>query len=231
MIKLAVQLPAYGRKIDAGHAGMWLSLGHALASNEETFELVGFDVVEANPVADARNLCVEHALQVEADWLLMVDADTYCDDLEGCGLALLQMIRDADRQQAAVVGAPVRARQWAGHDRTVWKLDEVPAIQIPGRPAAKQTMSKAPEAYYLGKLVETPRIGGACMAVNLGWIRASMPMPPWFTHEPTLLGSREDRLRGTGEDVTFCDMVRIRGGLILVDGRVLPKHVMDGARL
>ncbi len=231
MIKLAIELPAYGHKLDAGHAAMWTSFGFAVAANDTKFIIVDHGVVDANPVADARNMALERALIAEADWVLMIDADTYVDNIDDAGVALLQMISDAHKRKAAIVGAPVRAREWDGHHRTVWRLDEVSRIADIGGKVPVPTMSRAPEEYYADKLVETPRIGGACMAVNLGWIREKMPVPPWFTHEPNLMGSRESRLRGSGEDVVFCDMVRIRGGLILCDGRVLPKHVMKGERL
>jgi hypothetical protein len=230
LIRLAVGVPAFGMQIDVGHGNMWLMLGHALCANEEVFSLVSFRTVSMNPVADARNDLVNAALEKEADWLLMVDADTYYEGEDA--VPILQMIRDAWRAGAAAVAAPVRARGWKEHQRTVWMLDETPKILAPGvqRPG-EATMSVADEERYRGKLVPCLRIGAAFMAVNLHWIRGNLPDPPWFTHEPAMVGPRQGRLRSHGEDVVFCDMIRIRDGLLLVDGRIYPKHVMDGERL
>lgn len=231
MIKLAVGLPAYGEKIDKSHAGMWLSFGHALAANEDQFDLVGFNEVDGNPVADSRNRIIWDAYAAEADWVLMCDSDTYYrgenDDClnDGAGLQILQMIKDADRAGAAVVGAPVRARRFPGFARTVWMMDKISRA-----PSGRPTMSVADEACYAGQLVECARIGGAFLAINLNWLKEKMPDPPWFTHEPIMQGPRFERLHCYGEDVGFCDSVKIKGGKIFVDGRIFPRHVMVSER-
>lgn len=232
MIRLAIGIPSFGMVVDAMHSMMWLELGHALCSNEDKFEFVWMQAVSMNPVSDARNYFVHEALKHEADWLLQVDADTYYD---GEGVNILQMIRDADAAGAAVVGAPVHARGTVGgvqvRLRTVWMLDEKPKILAPGAREGEPTMTIADEERYLGKQTACQRIGGAFTAVNLGWIRKFLPDPPWYSHEPSMMGPRENRMRAHGEDTTFCDLVTIRQGLILVDGRVLPKHVMTPARI
>jgi len=229
MIRLAVGLPAYDARVDVEHCNMWLALGGALLSNEDTFKFAGMTSIAMNPVADARNYLVEGALH-SADWLLMVDADTYCSG-EEAGVQILQMVKDAHAEGAALVGAPVRARGWTKHEPTVWMQDDVPRILSPAQKPAEPTMSIAPEESYRGKLVPCSRIGAAFTALNLGWLRDHMPDPPWYTHEPSMMGSRLNRLRAHGEDGVFCDMVRIRGGVILVDGRITPSHVMMPARL
>lgn len=236
-LKIGVVLPAYGGKLDVGHAGMWLQFGYALADNRERFDLVLFSHIDANPVADARNLAIEEGLNVGADWVMMIDSDTYYrgenDDPinDSAGADILRMISEADKlgPDVAMVGAPVRARRWENNDRTVWKLDDKPQL-LETKPGFRdlKTMSKAPESYYLGKLVEVPRIGGAFIAVNLDWIRRECPDPPWSQHEPIAFGPREQRLRAYGEDVGMCDLFRTRNGRILCDGRILPLHMMCG---
>lgn len=237
-IRFAVGIPAYGATIDAQHAEMWLQLGFALAANTERFTLEALGAVDENPVADARNVIVEQALQELAplerdptgDWLLMVDADTYHTG-DDAGVDILRMLRAGEAAGAAIIGAPVRARGMKDHPRTVWMQDETPRIQVAGRPAPVPTQSLAPEEAYKGKVRACTRIGAAFMAVNLTWLRRYFPDPPWFSHEPIMTGGREQRLRGYGEDCAFCDAVRIRRGEILVDGRFFPKHVMTPERL
>jgi hypothetical protein len=231
MIKLAIALPAYGSHVDVGHAGMWMNFGSALSDNRETFDLVFFGSVDTNPVGDARNLCVQGGLDAGADWVLMVDADTYYrgqhDDAvnDGAGLDILRMVKDAQALGAAMVGAPVRARGWEGHEHTVW-MERQAHFTV----NVRLQIRALPEE-FVGKIVECTRIGGAFIAINLRWLNDHMPEPPWFVHEPIMVGPRADRLKAYGEDLSFCDRVRIAGGKIFVDGRILPKHAMRGERI
>jgi hypothetical protein len=231
-ITLAVGLPAYGGKVDAFHFQMGVMLGHALAANEGRINLLGMGVKDENPIADARNLLVWEALKLEpsVDWFLMIDADTYHEG-DDAGLDILRMIKAGHQLGAAIIGAPVRARGMVDHPRTVWIEDEVSRIQVAGRPAPIPSQSLASEDYYHSSVKECTRIGGAFTAVNLNWLRANMPDPPWYAHEPMMQGPPQSRLRGYGEDLSFCDRVRIRGGKIFVDGRFFPMHVMQPSRM
>lgn len=280
MIKIAVSIPAYGGKIDVGQAGMWASFGHALAANEDTHELVSWGYTDCNPVADARNVAVEAGLRAGADWLLMIDADTYHegpeDDVPTGGYQLLDMITTGARLNeeskpliwqsgvptdqtggnVALIGAGVLSRGWTPPRRTVWiektvarRLDALycsacgaawagdACIARCGRGGEAQPrveMLSVPEVAeekdYAGRVVEVARIGGACVAVNLGWIRRAWPDPPWYYHARYDEGERQRRLHAVGEDVAFCDGARQRGGRIYVDGRYFPKHVMRAER-
>lgn len=246
-IKLAVCLPAYGGKICVEQAGTWMSFGFTLAASEERFDLVLFGQTDMNPVADARNAAVDAALRAGADWLLMLDADTFYsgedpDDVPTGGLQLLEMVSAGQRLHelaneppriyvpafadrpppvgVAMIGAPVISRGWTPPRRTLWVDDDRGVPQV------------AEEEAYAGKVVEVSRLGAACVAVNLGWLRDAWPDPPWYYHARVggPAATREMSLRSVGEDVAFCDEARRRGGKIFADGRFFPRHVMRAER-
>lgn len=249
-VKLAVSLPAYGGKLDVGHAGMWMSFGFTLAASEARFDLVMFGATDVNPVADARNFAVDAALRAGADWLVMLDSDTYYEgedpeDIPTGGYQLLEMVSTGQRLHeisrgvggglavnkdgggasrwaagVAMIGAPVVSRGWDPPRRTLWIDDDRGVPQV------------AEEAAYAGKVVEISRLGAACVAVNVAWLRDAWPDPPWYYHARVggPAATREQLLRSVGEDVAFCDEARRRGGRIYADGRFLPKHVMRAER-
>lgn len=219
-IQLGVGLPAYGSKLDVGHAAMWVGFGAALASSSERFALRMFAHYHVNGIALCRNTIVYDAIQAGCDWVLMVDADTFhaakADAIGDAGVDILQMIIDAHRHGAAVVGAPVRGRQIENRQGAV-------CVQV-----ADGAAWRAPSLAQLsGRLLRIDRIGAAFLAVNLRWLVHHWPEPPWFVMEDCFEGRPR---HGRGEDYYFCDGVRARGGMILCDGRFVPSHV-DRRRL
>jgi hypothetical protein len=228
-IRLACGVHMFGETVDMGHCAMWLELGHALASNTETFAFDAIVTMPLSPPAYARNALVEDALTGGSDWLLQVDSDVFWD---GDGTDILQMVKDADRKGAALIGAEVfsRDREPGG----VWvDSPEVLHVELPSGnwPYLGPRAPLVPLAEcYAGEVKPCARVGMAFSAINLGWLRANLPEPPWFGHGAVLGGSRYDRLRPIGEEAVFCELVRGRGGEILVDGRLDPKRVFRPAR-
>jgi hypothetical protein len=182
----------------------------------------------------------------------MVDADTFhrstgdngvCDAVGDAGVDIIQMIRDADRGQYAVdgelrpiempakhngvalVGAPVHGRGVGDKGVCVQKLE------IDLDVVAAKTMYRAGRQQSLGSLANkvqaVGRIGGACIAVNCGWLRKFWPQGPWFEMEHDY-SARPRNARG--EDYAICDGIYTRGGVVLCDGRFVPEHV-DRRRL
>jgi len=238
MIQLGIAIPAFGLKLDIGHAPMWLGLGAALASAPDKFRLAFFNSYHINGIDLARNTILYDALQAGCDWVLMLDADTFhatggdgnSDAIADAGVDLLQMIRDVDRGQYAVdgqlvdlalppgtqgvglVGAPVRGR---GVGRGGFCVQGLSAEGLPAGELA--------EAALLGRVQPVARIGGACIAVNCGWLRAHWPQAPWFEMQHAYGAGRP--FNGRGEDYAICDGIYRRGGAVICDGRFVPAHV------
>lgn len=116
-IKLAIGLPAYKGIICAQQALMWAQLGSGIArlkwskfahgdtshpDKDPPIETVMHGFVDVCGVDRARNILVAQAMQNNADWLLMIDSDTWVDK----GYDLLRMIEGAPLD-AALVGAAV----------------------------------------------------------------------------------------------------------------------------
>jgi hypothetical protein len=74
---------------------------------------------------------------------------------------------------------------------------------------------------FFGQVVEVSRIGTGIMAVNLGWLREHWPESPWFS---STLTHGEKGPQKLGEDYGFCNSVRLRGGAVYCDGRVVTVH-------
>lgn len=239
MIRLGIGIPAFGLKLDIGHAPMWLGLGAALAASADKFKLEMFNTYHINGIDLARNTIVYDALQAGVDWVLMLDADTFhattpdgttdqpiADAIADAGVDLLQMIRDADRGQYAnpdgllldiagvartngvgLVGAPVRGRGLGDAGICVQGLAGSGPLE------ARQV---------LGRVQTVGRIGGACIAVNCGWLRRYWPQGPWFVMEHDYAGRPKN---ARGEDYWICDGISARGGAVVCDGRFVPAHV------
>lgn len=233
MIRLGIGIPAFGLKLDIGHAPMWLGFGAALMSSADKFQLTMFNTYHINGIDLARNTIVYDAIQANCDWVLMLDADTFHatggandpDAIADAGVDLLQMIRDADRGQCAnasgqleaialprgattigLVGAPVRGRSVTGRGFCVQNTDGVDLA----------------EDAILGHVQAVGRIGGACIAVNCRWLRDHWPNPPWFEMVHDYSGRPRN---AKGEDYSVCDGMWARGGAVVLDGRFVPAHV------
>jgi len=208
-LKLGIAVPAYGSHLDIGHKDMWLSLGAALATSQDKFELVSNADYHINGIDHCRNVMTLNALAAGCDWLFMVDADTYHavpDSLDG-GIDILQMLWTAHTASAAIVGAPVRGRSPEKSGYMALRKQGVGFVQA-------DTPS--------GEVVEVSRIATAFFAVNLDWLHEHWPDPPWFKMTYTWTAEQVEWL---GEDYGFCDEVSARGGKILLDCRFFPEHV------
>ncbi len=199
--KLAFMIPAYNGALDMGHANMWLEMGAQLVLRQEEFQLIAMSGGSMNPVAKIRNAFVESALECNADWLIMIDADTFTSEPD----KLLDMIAEGVKHDIAVMSAVVLSRA-EGHTCTVFIKD----------PKLGMFRACTDEVLKDGDgLTEVDRCGAAMLAINLGWIRKEWPVGPWFVHDPPSMG----------EDWTFCFGVHCRGGRIVADGRVPTSHV------
>jgi len=252
MIKLGIGIPCYGSKLDVGHAAMWLGIGAALAMAQDRFKLQWMSEYHVNGIDLCRNTIIYDAMKADCDWVFMIDADTFhrstgadgvCDAVGDAGVDIAQMIRDADRGQVAVevaegdfvlrpidmpsknngvalIGAPVHGRGVGDAGVCVQKLElDVDGGYRAGRQASLGSLA--------GKVQAVGRIGGACIAVNCGWLRQHWPKGPWFEMEHDY-SERPRNVRG--EDYSICDGIWQRGGAVLCDGRFVPSHV-DRRRL
>lgn len=256
MIKLGIGVPCYGSKLDVGHAAMWLGLGAALGISQDKFKLQWMSEYHINGIDLCRNTIVYDAIQAGCDWVFMIDADTFhrstgdngvCDAIGDAGVDIVQMVRDADRGQYAVevaegdfilrpiempldtngialIGAPVRGRGVGDTGVCVHGLASTTGETGPHQHFATGPMSLVD---LRDKVQPVGRIGGACIALNLNWLRAYWSQGPWFVMEHDY-SARPRNARG--EDYSICDGIWKRGGVVLCDGRFVPSHV-DRRRL
>lgn len=244
MIKLGIALPCYGSKLDIGHAAMWIGVGAALLQAQDKVTLHWMADYHINGIDLCRNVALYDALAAGCDWVFMIDADTYhrsmgengqCDAIGDAGVDIVQMVRDADRQQVPVldaatgeyvlrsitmptnngvglIGAPVRGRG-VGNTGFCVRVFDGDSRSV-SRPCSEREL--------LGNVQAVARIGGACIAVNCGWIRRFWPQGPWFEMTHTYDGRPRT---ARGEDYSICDGIWERGGVVLCDGRFIPAHV------
>ena len=140
------------------------------------------------------------------DWLLMCDSDNWT--LNGGGV--LEMIASGRGMAAAVIGAPVLGRHGAYN-------------VIADAPDGTPFVLRRAESH--GKITPVRRIGSAFMAVSLHWLRDHWPWTPedpWF--QPRWKAGSGGFPELESHDFQFCDGVRSRGGLILCDWRLEPRH-------
>lgn len=221
-IKLAIALPHYGLRTNTYQMDMWMSMGFALASASNRFELVHRNVVDICGIEHARNKAMADAWQSGADWLLTVDADTWHDD----AFELIQAISDADKVGAAVmaVATPLRRR---GDD----DFEEL-MIYTRGGPERKGDDTLTPIGRDIlrvrlenfgEKLWHVDAAATSMMAINLGWLKAKQLAPPWFRFDWTY-----GTLDFSGEDKSFCRRVREAGGTIVTPTNFVAKHMGRG---
>ncbi len=209
VINLAVGLPCYGGKLCAEQARMWVEFGNTLGASAERFKLVMFGYVDINGIDKARNQLVHDAITARADWLLMIDADTWVESTgtagDDAGFQILRMISEAERHAppAAIVGAAVVRRQLAD-DRGA---DAVAVYDSAGTRLASNELDRP--------FTEVGAIGAAVMAINIG----------------RTLDANFAFVETASEDLNFCRQVRERGGLILIDSRVRTGHLSRQAPL
>lgn len=199
-IKLAIAVMAYGGSIASQHAQMWLNFGQ-IVGKEYSFIPIHMHAVDINPVDRARNYAVGTAMQAGADWLLMVDSDTFTVDRAGAKALANMLSEGLISRGAAIVVAPVAARDDAEHtmvyDLRDGKLE--PAEALDWSIALHPIASAA----------------AAIMAINLHKIGdAIFKFVPPDGNQPSL-----------SEDHAFCEQIRNAGGAILVDTRVRTGHL------
>lgn len=201
VLKLFIGVPAYGGFVRSETIQMWIELGASLADACDRFALAGILVIDTQPIDRARNFLVAHAMQANADWLLMIDADTWVSPInspvhppDDAGYQLLRMISEADRASVTVVGAPVQRR---GHE----------GINVAGVPLVGSGSQH--EEMVDRMLRSCNSIGAAIMAIRLDKLGEIS-----FKWTDTL-----------GEDLNLCKDVREAGGRVYVDGRVKTAHM------
>jgi len=243
VIKLGIGIPAYGSKLDVGHAAMWLGLGAALWEARDKVELTWFSEYHINGIDLCRNTILYDALQAGCDWVFMIDADTFhrttsadgvASAIGDAGVDIVQMIRDADRGKIPVEVAEgdyiLRSIQLAPTDKGIALI----GAPVRGRGVGDTGVcvqhhdgSQIPLAKLAGEVQKVWRIGGACIAVNLNWFREYWPKGPWFEMEHDYEGRPKN---ARGEDYSICDGIWKRSGAVVCDGRFVPSHV-DRRRL
>lgn len=151
MIRLAVSTPAYGDRITAKQAGMWLEIGQALTEFGESIQLAGLITVDTCGVDRARNYLIAHAMQLQADWLLMVDADTWAG-----GRDLMRMIIACAARGATLAAAPVFRRGTIGDSLNIYrKMGDV------------LSSYEEPDLQALPSIFKADAAGAAVMAMDL----------------------------------------------------------------
>lgn len=193
-LRVGYLLPAYGGFIVSEHARMWTEFGFCAAASSERFALVLMGYRDICGIDMARSKIMDDAVEAGLDWLLMIDSDTWVED----GQALLQMISDADKQDASIVVAPVRQRRVGDGEShlMIYRKGMPHFMELPRRDG----------------LFPIDRAATACMAIHLDDIVRELDQP-WFRFTPT-----------AAEDLDFCDRVKDRGGIILCDPRVRTFH-------
>ncbi len=205
-IRLAIGVPAYGGMIASEQITMWAEIGGALAGDpEDAISLRAIMNVDTCGVDRARNLLIDNARRVGAEWLLMIDADTWIvqgDHDPPTGTQLFTMIVDAAKVDATIVGAPVQRRDGGG--LTVYEYETIPS---PAHLVPIDTR-RVPRRFMPTELIEVGAVAPAVMAINLKKIDQLR-----FVVTDTL-----------DEGIYLCQEVRKLGGKIMCDGRVRTAH-------
>lgn len=209
-IKLGIGIPAYGGNIVSHQARMWSQLGAALVANEDQIQIHGFAEIDMNGIDNARN-ALRGAMRFRGlDWLLMIDADTWCDP----GSHLIRMIVEAHAYEAcAVIGVPVVTRG-VMNPINVYRYETIEQAdghrRVKAAPIPRESIPR-------GELFEVDAIGGAIMAINLKTVG---DIEFQFTRR-----EEDGRVIRSSEDHEFCRQVRERGLKVLADGRIRSCHV------
>lgn len=194
-------IPAYRGQVHYGHVMQMASLSSAVFMAKGGLSLRGMLFPDTQFVFGGRNRILNISIKDESDWVLMCDADTFVADASH----LVRMVAEAHKTDAAVIASPTKLRGRPGYNVL---------------PADTHKNLMDADAWK-GQVIEVDRIGTACMAIRLDWVRNEWPEQPWF--EARCIPGAEPGV--LGEDVWFCDGVKKRGGKILADGRFEPVHV------
>ena len=168
------------------------------AQIDDDVQIVMFGHVDTCGIDRARNALVRQAMVARAEWLLMVDSDTFAI----AGKDVLRMILERPKD-AAAVGAPVIRRgektpnvwQWNGERHVVCGEILDGAVCRPG----------------YGPYAEVDAIGAAILAIDV--------------HVIERLGAKFEWVNGMSEDLAMCRKLRVAGEKIYVDPRVATVHL------
>jgi hypothetical protein len=198
MMKLAVGLPAYRGQICAAQSIMWAQFGAAVARQPDDVQIVMFAHVDTCGIDRARNALVRQAIVAKADWLLMVDSDTFAV----AGKDLLRMILERPDGAAAAVGAPVVRRGEAANRTNLWRWTNErhePTGVLDGGIGSR------------GFYIEVDAVGAAIFALAIDAVQRVGATFRWAD--------------GMSEDLRFCRDLRSAGEKIYVDPRVATVHL------
>ena len=210
-MKIVVGLPAYGGRVATCHAQMWFAFGDKVALHRSVVKSCHFVTVDVCGVDRARNLLLAHAMKLDANWLLMVDSDTWVDD----GGLLLRMLIQAERldeeRRIGIVGACVMRGVDGKEFPNVYQFNDqgkhecVPAEEMPA----------GADPRIHGPFLPVDALGAAVMAINLRRVEEHMHFA----------------FGEISEDLGFCKQMRETGAMIYCDPRIpthhLKSHVMD----
>lgn len=210
VLKISLGVPAYGSMVHAGHIRMWAEIGNTIGASPDRFQLTDLGYVDLNGIDRARNWLLAKAFKLGADWLVMIDADTWIESVgaEDAGFQLARMVSDADRAGAIIVGAPVARRGAERHEVMVYRGD--PRSSKPGQlePISVEELGRG--------LKPVDALATAVFAVKITAIGECRFA---FTDE-------------LSEDLDFCAQVRNHAAFhrpltpaILVDTRVNTRHL------
>lgn len=205
-IRLAIGIPAYRGAICAYQAQMWLAFGQALERViGKEFEIVLGLFVDITGVERARNRLLHDAMAADADWLLMIDSDTWVESQDvaasplGAGVALLRMIGDAAMNEIAVIAAPVRISLLGEKAIAAYKrFEDGTSKQLYTNDVAKG-------------IQDVDEVGAAVMAINL--------------HAALACNAKFEFTDALSEDREFCRQMRAAGHRVALDGRVRTGHL------
>lgn len=208
-LKIATAVMAYGGQVTAHHIDMWIDFGAYIVLNIDHVGLVNNTFWDINPVDKARNMALAVAMMAEADWLLMIDADTFVARGEQSpGEQLLQMIFDAEVEDAAIVVAPVATRTAKGYVMA-YRLDDERTTKYPSGRLQPIALVQP------NGLERIDSAAAAVMAINLKHVGDARFA---FVEET-------ETQVGYSEDHEFCRQIREASGKILCDTRVATGHL------
>lgn len=216
-LRIAIAVMAYGGQICVQQAQMWLELGATACLNLDRFALTSFIYLDMVPVDRARNAALGMAMQARADWLLMIDADTFVAPAPDAtpGDQIIRMIENAAYDDFAVVIAPVRKRDEEQQIAAYVFENHITGTDNEGRVYGVRHYKSIDLNATERGLVPIDAGGAAVMAINLHLLGDAS-----FRY---LHGSRDQA--GLGEDLEFCRQIRAAGGKLVCDTRVITGHM------
>lgn len=209
-MKLFVGLPAFGSVVRAEQSATLFYIGIEIAKSSFITDYQIEHIDTAN-IDVSRTALTKRALDVKANWLLMIDSDNFVsgyplDDKMTPGQRIMEMIVAGREMKAAMIAAPIFGR--ANANSSFLNMHKYIGQEL--RPYDPKEV--------LGRVQEVDYIGTGVCAVSLDWLRIKWPEGPWFVTE---FGPG---LKTQGEDYNFCRGIQERNGKVICDGRFVPAH-------